>query len=660
MGSSSGTPVPPGSQLGRFKLIAFLGRGAFGEVYRAHDRQTGVRVSLKLLSRSATAATRAGLEREAAALRHVHHSRIPGIVASGEVAGRLFLALRFVEGQTLRELLAGDRLRPEQARRIARELGEILASCHLRGVVHGDLKPENVVVDRDGHPHLLDFGLAEVRGLPPRGTSGGTPQYMAPEQIRGSGPTERADQYQLGGVLFECLVGRPPFGRYRSARRTLRSRRALPSVPEGVDAELAAVALRALAFDPEERYGSIEDLLEALDSPAEPRSLVIRCPTPPARRRPVSGPHFMPVLHDSREIRPTRRAAEAIAAPILWGVGCALGGPLLLHVVEAAPWVPLLLGSLLLPRVLRRRGLPTGELIADAEIEGILTLGWGAAIGALLSLAIPGFCGLGPCLHGAHLPFFLWAFAFAVFGIPVLIGGVFALGPLRVGRVLGGETGRAVLLEAFAPGAGHARQGTPEMVPVALLTGLACLVSAPLGLGLMAGGMLWALSILAVLSRGIEERERLAHEEARLLLDMEEASVEKARCQAGMAILTARLVEAARRRDWRPPVLERGHAGLEGEAVRILVAAIPEAVGCFKEGRLRILQASGGVHIFCDRHNLCPAPLPAGLDREAATRFGDRTTATSLASGDGTATGQGTTAPELLPGSSSGGGPTSG
>ena len=206
----------PGTVLAeRYRIIGLLGRGGMGEVYRADDLKLGQPVALKFLP-DRLSSDRALLERffaEVRMARPVSHPNVCRVYDIGEVDGRHFLSMEYVDGEDLASLLRRiGRLPPDKALEIARQLCAGLAAAHDAGVLHRDLKPANVMVDGRGRARITDFGLAVAAGE--AGTEseiGGTPAYMAPEQFAGKGATVRSDLYALGLVLYELYTGKRAF-----------------------------------------------------------------------------------------------------------------------------------------------------------------------------------------------------------------------------------------------------------------------------------------------------------------------------------------------------------------------------------------------------------------------------------------------------------------
>jgi len=272
-------PTPVGSTIGPYRLVSALGMGGMGVVYRA-ERVTPdfvQRVALKILPSGCTSAeleARMALERKV--LAQLEHPGIARLIDGGTTSGgQSFIAMEYVEGKPLSEFARWLPVR--QKLRLILEICDALEFAHQHLVVHGDLKPGNIMVASDGHAKLLDFGLAarlEVEGIPSgRAENWFTPAYASPEQIRGQRITTSTDLYALGVILYELLAGVRPYDTGGLSPEQLEKRicESHPRPPSQcvtgrmrreLRGDLDAIALKALAKDPLERYGSVSRLGE--------------------------------------------------------------------------------------------------------------------------------------------------------------------------------------------------------------------------------------------------------------------------------------------------------------------------------------------------------------------------------------------------------------
>ncbi|MBP6443366.1 MAG: serine/threonine protein kinase [Gemmatimonadales bacterium] len=202
---------------GELEVLGVLGVGGFGAVFRAHDPVLGRDVAIKVLDPAGglSDAARDRFLQEARVVATVEHPHIVPLYAAEVRDGLLCLTMRMVPGRSLADRLAAERrLEPGEAARVAHEVAQALAAAHARGVVHRDVKPENILLDADGHAIVTDFGISLVTGRASERTPGmaiGTPQYLSPEQALGEDVDGRADVYSLGVMLYEMLAGRLPF-----------------------------------------------------------------------------------------------------------------------------------------------------------------------------------------------------------------------------------------------------------------------------------------------------------------------------------------------------------------------------------------------------------------------------------------------------------------
>jgi WD40 repeat protein len=268
------TPTPGGGQIGRFRLGQLLGEGAYGRVFLAFDTLLDREVALKLLRFASSEPRHVDrFEREARAAARLHHPHIVAVFESGRADGENFIASEYVPGQPLSARLATDPPALEQAVTWIAELAEALAYAHGEGVVHRDIKPDNIMIGAGERPRLMDFGLAkrvdEDNTLTTDGNPLGTPAYMSPEQARGDlkqvGPP--SDQYSLGVVLYEMITGQKPFdGPPLSVIAQLATQDVPPprAIRPGLSKDLEAICLKALDRDPSRRYPDAAALAEDL------------------------------------------------------------------------------------------------------------------------------------------------------------------------------------------------------------------------------------------------------------------------------------------------------------------------------------------------------------------------------------------------------------
>ena len=262
-----------GSRVGRYRVDAVIARGGMGIVYRATDPALERSVALKVIAPELARDEefRARFVRESRLAAALDHPNVIPVYEAGAEDGALFIAMRFVEGRDLRELIDLEgRLDPERAIRIVSQVASALDAAHARGLVHRDVKPANVLLagaPGAEHAYLTDFGIAKRRdtgGLTQTGQMLGTIDYAAPEQISGEPVDARTDVYALGCLLFEALAGGVPFPRPTAPATMIAHLREPPPVISERAAELGTsfdgVLRRALAKSPDERFSSAGDL----------------------------------------------------------------------------------------------------------------------------------------------------------------------------------------------------------------------------------------------------------------------------------------------------------------------------------------------------------------------------------------------------------------
>ena len=303
-----------GTQLGRYEIRSKIGEGGMGKVYLAEDTRLKRKVALKLLPVELTTNQNRlrRFEQEARAVSALNHPNIITIHEIGEMDGLRFIVSEFIEGRTLRERMAGERLKLPVVLDVAAQVAGALAAAHAARIVHRDIKPENIMLRGDGLVKVLDFGLAKLMeaSRPPVGSQlptaarlktepglvMGTPIYMSPEQARGLEIDARTDVWSLGVILYEMLAGHPPFSGETTSHILVsileREPPLLAKLAPDVPAELQRIARKALAKDRDERYQTARDLLidlKSLRRDLDIQSEVERSLSPGTFRVPPSG-----------------------------------------------------------------------------------------------------------------------------------------------------------------------------------------------------------------------------------------------------------------------------------------------------------------------------------------------------------------------------------
>ena len=276
--------LKPGETIGAYRIVSFIGRGGMGEIYLARDSRLGRKIALKFLPSEFTkdAERLWRFEQEARAASALNHPNILTIHEIGEVDGRRFIATEFVEGETLARRIAAGPLKPGETLDIAAQITSALSAAHEAGIVHRDVKPENIMIRRDGIVKVLDFGLAKLAQTQPGGPDDstralvrtktgvvmGTADYMSPEQARGLALDARTDIWSLGVVIYQMLTGNGPFSAATSSDTLVsileREPRALHIVSAEIPEELEWIVNKALTKDRDDRYQTSREILTDL------------------------------------------------------------------------------------------------------------------------------------------------------------------------------------------------------------------------------------------------------------------------------------------------------------------------------------------------------------------------------------------------------------
>ena len=262
-------------RISRYQIVSELGKGAMGVVYKATDPNIGRTIALKTLRLDAH-----GIEldemlkrfkNEARAVGALSHPNIITIYDAGDAEDMFYIAMEFIEGKTLQEMLRAERVLPvDQIQDIVRQVCSGLDYAHSKGIIHRDVKPANIMMQNDGTVKLMDFGIAKGggSGLTSTGQVVGTPNYMSPEQVKGRQLDGRSDLFSLGVVLYEMLLGERPFTGENVTTIIYKIMNETPASPRDLDVSvhpgLSAVVMKALAKSPDERYQDGAEMAEGL------------------------------------------------------------------------------------------------------------------------------------------------------------------------------------------------------------------------------------------------------------------------------------------------------------------------------------------------------------------------------------------------------------
>ncbi|MEM6295005.1 MAG: serine/threonine-protein kinase, partial [Myxococcota bacterium] len=308
---SDGADIEAGTEIGRFVVLSRLGAGGMGQVFEAYDRELDRRVAVKVLHerRGASADAQTRLLREAQALARLSHPHVVSVYDVGRHDGQVYIAMEFIQGQTLGGWLA-DQDRPwTEVLRVFVDMASGLQAIHELGFVHRDVKPENVLIDAEGRLRIIDFGLARAVAesesssegatepglfdtpLTQTGAIVGTPRYMSPEQYQRRPVTPASDQFSFCVALYEALYGTAPFlGKTFTARAAAVLAEELQEPPErGLPGEILDVLKRGLRLDPLTRWTSMEELADLLHKLVASHDPELDDPEERRRRRIVLG-----------------------------------------------------------------------------------------------------------------------------------------------------------------------------------------------------------------------------------------------------------------------------------------------------------------------------------------------------------------------------------
>jgi serine/threonine protein kinase/lipopolysaccharide biosynthesis regulator YciM len=276
----------PGENFGkRYRVIEEIGRGGMGIVYKAEDKELSIKVALKMI-RPAQSQNPRFIERfrkETRLARSISHENIIRIYDLGEIDEIKYISMEYIKGQSLKELInASGSLTIETTTNISKQICDALAAAHRKGIVHQDLKPQNIMIDGDGNVHVMDFGVARLFEEEETGVSRGitgTPPYLSPERAKGEKVDPRSDIYSFGIIMFEMLTGERPFNAETMEGYIHKHLYIKPPTPSKknprIPALLDKIILKCLEKDKEKRYLNVQDILKDLEDVA------ISTPVPP-------------------------------------------------------------------------------------------------------------------------------------------------------------------------------------------------------------------------------------------------------------------------------------------------------------------------------------------------------------------------------------------
>src|SRR6516165_84564 len=266
-----------GTRLGeRYEILAVLGQGGMGAVYKARDQELDRVVALKVIRPELTTNPEIlkRFKQELILARQVTHRNVIRIFDLGQADGLKFITMEFLEGQDLRvELTKRGKFSPEDAARIILQISRALEVAHGEGVVHRDLKPQNIMLDANGRAYVMDFGIARSAYLPGMTQTGaliGTPEYMSPEQAKGEKLDERSDLFSLGVIFYELLTGNSPY--YSDTplatlwKRMQEKAKPLTEVDPTIPKEISDIVAKLLEIEPKDRFASATEFAQQLES----------------------------------------------------------------------------------------------------------------------------------------------------------------------------------------------------------------------------------------------------------------------------------------------------------------------------------------------------------------------------------------------------------
>jgi serine/threonine protein kinase len=331
-----------GGTFGKYEINRLLGKGGMGEVYEAYDTDKGRTVALKLLTDqyAQDETFRARFLRESRAAAVLQEPHVIPIHDWGEIDHVLYIDMRLVQGQTLHDMLKKGALEPQRATDIIRQIAAALDAAHAQGLIHRDVKPQNIIVTPDDFAYLVDFGIAEAKGdthLTMAGYQVGSFDYMAPERFGDEEATPAVDVYSLACVLYEALTGAKPFPVHSAEQAIGAHMSSPPPRPSAVNARVPAsfdgVIGRGMAKHPDDRYGSAGALGRAAkralsaERPAQPAAETLLAPhhiSAPASYPPFNAQYGAPTTGPTVAVGAQERPSRQLVVVTAIGIAAAL------------------------------------------------------------------------------------------------------------------------------------------------------------------------------------------------------------------------------------------------------------------------------------------------------------------------------------------------
>jgi len=372
-------------KFGHFRLEKRIGEGGMGAVYLGTDgsREVAIKVLPPQFSTDPEHLER--FFREVRVMEAIDHPHVVKVIAAGETDKIYWIAMEYIKGKKLSDVIVEQKRMPfERAARIIREIAKGLAAAHDKGVIHRDVKPQNVLVAPDGRPRVIDFGLArepgKSKGLTVEGTMMGTPEYMAPEQVEGKQTDRRTDIYSLGVTFYQLISGKLPFGGENGMQmamaRLKEEPRDIRGAFPGVDPRVIPILVKMLQRLPGSRYQTMDELVTEIDKAIGGKGT------------------FQPARKASGGKAVTIDARRRVRVAVMWSLCAAAAGLLFVAGMKAGPhlpeamknsavvtWAGAALGALVLGLLVGVKDLVTARRVMETPLTALVVVAIGGATG---------------------------------------------------------------------------------------------------------------------------------------------------------------------------------------------------------------------------------------------------------------------------------------